>query len=202
MYLNISSKTIKIIASLGFLFTSVNAQSAFIDNGLTITDTFTDLEWLELTQTQNFSYNQVESELLAGGLFDEYRRATENELDTLFANLELTSGPVNAKHLEFINLFGETTNQDGYAESFGYGVASAGPFPSAPVYGLDFVVANGIPSYGVNTGELSHNPSINFDGFGSFLVKPIPEPAVIWLLGSGLLGLTFIRRKRFSAKAV
>jgi len=198
MYLNFSSKPIKIIASLGLIFTSGNAQSAFIDNGLTTTDSLTNLEWLDLTQTQNFTYNQIDPELLAGGLFDGYRRATEAELNTLYTNFGLVSGPVNATHLEFINLFGETSNQSGNAESFGY-AASGGTLAS--VYGLDFFFNNGAPNYSVETGGLLHNKSINFDGLGSFLVKPVPVPAAIWLFGSGLLGLIGVSGKKFSKTA-
>jgi hypothetical protein len=42
-----------------------------------------------------FSHNQVETESLADGLFEDYRRASQTELDTLFTNFGLVSGPVN-----------------------------------------------------------------------------------------------------------
>ncbi len=200
MYLNLSSKTIKIIASVVFLFISGNVQSAFIDNGLTTTDTLTNLEWLDLTETEPFSYNQIETELLAGGLFDGYRRATMAELNTMFTNFGLATGPVNVTHLNFINLFGQTGDQDGYPELFGY--AESGGNPMAYVFGLDFASIGGVPSYLVPTGELLHNKSINFDGFGSFLVvKAVPLPAGIWLFVSGILGLIGISRKRLSKTA-
>ncbi len=197
MYLNLSSKTIKIISGVLFLFISGNVQSAFIDNGLTTTDTLTNLEWLDLTETEPFSYNQIEIELQAGGLFDGYRRATMAELNTMFTNFGLFTGPVNATHLNFINLFGQTSDQNGNPESFGY--AESGGDPMAYVYGLDFILASGVPSYLVYTGELIHSKSINFDGFGSFLVvKTVPLPAGIWLFVSGILGLIGISRKRLS----
>jgi len=188
MYSIITWRAFEIIVPFfGLLLSSGGAQSAFVDSGLNTTDTSTGLVWLDLTQTENFSYDQVETELLADGLFEEYRRATELELGTLFTNFGLVSGPVNAVHSQFINLFGETTAQGDNAESFGY--ADGGDNLLVPVYGPDFLFSNGVPSYNVLMGELIHNRTINFDGFGSFLVKPVPVPAAIWFFGSGLISL-------------
>lgn len=175
---------------------SFGAQSAFIDNGFSTTDTLTGLVWLDLTETQSFSYNQVETELVAGGLFESYRRASQAELITLFTNFGLVSGPVNATQTDFISLFGETANQSGNPESFGY-ADSVGAL--AAVYGLDFSIENGAPSYIVLTGELQQNKSINFDGFGSFLVKPVPVPAAVWLFGTALIGLAGFSKRRKAA---
>ncbi len=187
--------SLKAITFTAFLILSGNAQSAFIDNGLTTTDTLTNLEWLDLTETEPFSYNQVDSELLAGGLFDGYRRATGAEISTMFANFGLASGAVNATHLAFITLFGQTSSQDNHPETFGYAKAANASL-MAPTYGLDFYYGVG-ENYELLEGGLLHNKSINFAGFGSFLVvKTVPVPAAIWLFGTGILGLIGTARKK------
>lgn len=190
MLVNTSFRNMLIACCL-IIFTLGDAQAAFVDNGLITTDTLTNLEWLDLTETENYSYDQVETELMPGGMFDEYRRATEAEISNMFANFGLASGPVNSTHLEFINLFGATSSQGDYLESFGYALSNGS---MALVYGLDFYTPG--ENYEVLTGGLMHNKGINFDGFGSFLVKAVPIPAGIWLFVSGILGLIGITRKR------
>jgi len=198
MFFSHSLKAAQAIAFITFLIISGNVNSAFIDNGLTTTDTLTTLEWLDLTETETFSYDQVDLELLTGGLFDGYRRATGAEISNMFANFGLVTGPINATHLEFISLFGQTSSQGNYAESFGY--ADSSSYSMAYVYGLDFYTPG--ENYLVYTGGLHHNKSINFDGFGSFLVvKTVPIPAAIWLFGSGIIGLIGVTRKKLSETA-
>ncbi len=174
---------------------SGNAQSAFIDNGLITLDTTTNLEWLDLTETANYSYDQVELELAPGGLFDGFRRATEDEISSMFTDFGLVSGPANATHYDFMDLFGVTSHQGNYPEIFGY--ADSAGSAMALVYGLDFYSPG--ENYLVVTGGLLHNKSINFDGFGSYLVKAVPIPAGVWLFISGILGFIGITRKRQAA---
>jgi hypothetical protein len=174
MYIKYSLKSIAFIV---FLTISGNAQSAFIDNGLTTIDTLTNLEWLDLTETEPFSYDQVEAELLIGGMFEGYRRATVDELNTMFANFGLATGIANQPHLDFIALFGQTHSQDIFPETFGYAQLpdDSESEPSlfsglALTYGLDFVGTSPPGWYKVLQGSLGHNTSTNFAGFGSFLV--------------------------------
>jgi hypothetical protein len=181
-----------LISFFVILVTSNVAHSAFIDNGLTTIDTSTSLEWLDLTETQGYSYNEVEALLLPGGVFDEYRRATETEISNMFSSFGLVSGPLNSTHNDFINLFGATTYQGNYPESFGY--ADSSGHSMALVYGLDFYTPG--ENYLVYTGGLLHNKSINFAGFGSYLVKAVPIPAGVWLFISGILGLIGFTKRR------
>lgn len=69
---------------------SANAAIVSIDSSFgadTITrDTATGLDWLDVTETLNLSYNEVTAQLGSGGAFEGYRYATEAELGTLISN--------------------------------------------------------------------------------------------------------------------
>lgn len=75
-YGKLASATIALVLS-----TSVNAGTVFNISGLE------NLEWLELTATENMSRLQVENELLSGGQLEGWRYATRNEVETLFDSL-------------------------------------------------------------------------------------------------------------------
>ena len=66
------------------LSSSVNA--AIIDLGNITRDTSTSLEWLDVTESLDLSYNQVISEMYIGGLYEGWRYATPKELDQLITN--------------------------------------------------------------------------------------------------------------------
>jgi hypothetical protein len=95
-----------------------------------------------------------------------------------------------------MNLFGATTYQGNYPETFGY--ADSTGSSAALVYGVDYA---SLGNYVVHTGGLLHNKSINFDSFGSYLVRAVPIPAGVWLFVSGMLGLIGISRKRQASTA-
>lgn len=60
------------------LSTSVNA--ALIDNGNITTDTETGLDWLDITESTNLSYNYVSSQFGVGGQFEGWRYANTNDM--------------------------------------------------------------------------------------------------------------------------
>lgn len=61
-------------------------------DGLITRDTETGLEWLDLNQTVNYSYNAMLAELGTGGKFDGFRYATVSDIDTLQQSAGLASG--------------------------------------------------------------------------------------------------------------
>jgi hypothetical protein len=62
------------------------ANSAIIDNGDYTTDSASGLDWLDVTQTINLSYDNVYSEVSIGGEYAGWRYATLNDLYTLASN--------------------------------------------------------------------------------------------------------------------
>ena len=81
-----------LLAVLPFTASAVIVQDpdfSFVDNGTytTVIDTAngTSWDWLDVTETANWTYSAVEAELGAGGLFDGWRYATRSELGDLWA---------------------------------------------------------------------------------------------------------------------
>lgn len=62
------------------------AQASIVDHGDYLTDTVSGLDWLDVTQSVNFSYNQVSAQLGSGGAFDGWRFATGMEFNGLVSN--------------------------------------------------------------------------------------------------------------------
>ena len=68
-------------ASLCIFIPTTNAT--IVDNGIYTTDTNTGLDWLDVTETVNLSYNYVTSQLGTGGAYEGWRYATGNEFNQL-----------------------------------------------------------------------------------------------------------------------
>ncbi len=69
------------IILLTFIF-SFPLYAEIIDNGRFTTDTDTGLDWLDVTETVNMSYNDVIKEMGIGGKFEGFRYATAEEFNT------------------------------------------------------------------------------------------------------------------------
>lgn len=213
-------ESLKVLVASVCLMLLSGAQAAIVDNGMTTLDTTTGLEWLDLTETVDYSFNGVDSELDAGGLFSEYRKARQNEVLELFYNMNLypntdefddpalTRSPPNDDHRRFIELFGTTIHNPGYGQqSFGY---AADEQDFGVIMGLNainwktdrraYVLERGYSGW-------THSQNHNFEGFGTYLVRqdravPVPEidaraaPATLGLL-IGVMLVVAERRKRW-----
>jgi hypothetical protein len=195
-------------------------------DGLITFDSTTRLRWLDLTESQLYdpdaggsqgSYDLVSSELGPGGLFDGFRFATIDEVNSLFSNAGLPTVPAGfpsqpddnplgniagetSSNLTtaFIQLLGQTdclAPCSGAAGSFGLigdPLASSGNVYVAGAWhyeGPD--PARDLLAYGATS---QHSAG----GFGSFLVSDrptgVPEPSTLSLFGASLLGFWFTRR--------
>lgn len=98
---------------LGFV---CSANAAFIDNRTYTTDTSSGLDWLDLTETINVSYDTVSSQLGIGGLYNGWRYATGVEFNTLISNWTGTT----VTSLTAINYFSEGSDSiDGLVQLLG-----------------------------------------------------------------------------------
>jgi len=61
-------------------------------DGLLTLDTATGLQWLDVTVTQGLSWNAVTSQLGAGGRFTGFRRPSDDELATFWADAGIVAG--------------------------------------------------------------------------------------------------------------
>ena len=119
------------------------SHAALVDNGTYTTDTVTNLDWLDLTETNYFPYGVVSSQLGSGGLWDGWRYATNAEATNLFQTLGFTIAGTNGAPIGsapagfssalslFVNLFGNTLGEaDNVGTYFGaFGVTAQGTDP-------------------------------------------------------------------------
>ena len=65
--------------TMGLLISASLSRAAFIDGEVFTTDTATGLDWLDVTETQGYSYNATLEAISAGGNLVGWRFATINE---------------------------------------------------------------------------------------------------------------------------
>lgn len=219
---------IRIAITSVLLFSMGNAQATLviadwktIGDELITRNTDTDLEWLDLTLTDNQSYNTVLQRLIAD--LTGWRVGTAEEVEALFFNLGLpledSFGPnpsVAAAVREMTHLLGNTfsdyfTNPtDGQATGI-FGFVDFSIFDGFHLQKGAFIDEAGVfssvnPPYDGQRGDVllytanrdGHgNDNLRFRHMGTFLARSasaIPEPASIFLIVIGILGLIAVRR--------
>jgi hypothetical protein len=130
---------------------SANATAALISIGTSfgpdtaILDTTTQQQWLDLSVSRPFSYNQlINTELNAGGQFEGYRLASVSEISEFISNsgvLSLSGTPAFEGYNSFRNMIGGVTfdfSGDGCQLAF-LGVPSGmDMFGDAPTGGYEY----------------------------------------------------------------
>ncbi len=191
-------------------FVFVSADAALIDNGTYTTETASGLDWLDLSLTTGMS---MEDALAANS---QWRYATNSEVENIFGQLfdgyfnteaggwSLSSNGAYADQLtdvtNFENLFGATQiffsfpltqrfvfglyeDEAGVIRVMGTQFSTQPGFTQTVVEGMDF------------TQVLDTTTAVT--GRGTFLVRSsvVPIPAAIWLFGSALGLVGFLRRR-------
>lgn len=210
----------RILAVLFTALLSTNSIAAIIstdlyalgDNLLT-QDSRSGLEWLDLTETNNMTFNEVSSELGTGGMFEGWRYATNEEVVSLWNNFDHGVDLSENNHtlsLEYYydrgivaasNYLGNIYHE--YDPNIRYGVTgltvnattssshtSLGGFISGPLTHSTHYRSH---YYTVYRGE-NINDDMSHVHTGSYLVREfapgiVPVPAAVWLFISGLIGL-------------
>lgn len=174
-------------------------------DGLLTFDDQSGLEWLDLTETQGSSFNEVQSLVLPGGAYEGFRVVTPEEAGGLLSSFGVAAPtvelvwfdiPLDAGN-QFINLLGVTASRSLWD-------ASIGTFDPG-------LTPNSLSSYRIQVGEdfvgsgdfarvrLEGEGADSTGGFGTYLVReaaPIPEPnaAVLFGVGAVVVGVALRRR--------
>lgn len=172
-------------------------------------DTSSGLDWLDLTETNGISYDDILPQLDSGGQFDGWRYATNDEVVALWSNfgINLSSSPAplqtNGLNADMVNVVAIIGNiyPEWHPTDYPYGavgytgdlhtngtIYTMGSYYSSDINRTTYWTAG-------STSTQSYDQSINL---GSYLVQTssVPIPSTVWLFGSGLIGLIGLARRR------
>jgi hypothetical protein len=209
---NYISSLFKVVFSAIFgacLFIS-SANAILIDNGTITLDSDTGIEWLDLTESINRSYDDVAGQFGTGGDFAGWRHANFTEVSTLFANggfaAPYFANGISFELFEMLSLLGATRIEEigdsivadagGMFDDTGIGtdpirqgfaLFSATSVPSNTLFSFEFaeITPDGAPS---NFSDPNVGHWLVRDG-----VLSIPEPGMAVLFGGAALLL--LRRR-------
>ena len=191
------------------LSTSVNAAIISTDwkasgDNLITHDTVSGLNWLDLTEANNLSYDAVVAQLGAGEMYDGFRVATSAEVVKLWANfgVNLSAGAPTALYTNdpavayAASILGDTWHEEPearYTGGLGY-TSDAHNVIYQSVMGAS--TSMNVTNYWVDEYR-GFNSDVVLVNMATYLVAAVPVPAAVWLFGSGLIGLVgFARRKK------
>lgn len=197
---------------------NVNAALVSVDwkttgDNLITTDTVSGLDWLDLTETNDMSYNYVSGQLGSGGQFEGFRYATPAEVVDLWANwsidLSTIQSPIVGADPAVItatSYLGNITCVTSCSPST-YGVLG---MSEEPDWGDWFILLGAYHNNGTELTQTDYISTIDnvFPGLtwhhtdaGSYLVRAsvVPIPSAVWLFGSGLIGLIGVARRKADA---
>ncbi|MDH5571631.1 MAG: hypothetical protein OEY89_07690 [Gammaproteobacteria bacterium] len=168
-------------------------------------DSATGLEWLDITLTANLSYNEVTAELGAGGAYEGFEFASQQQVLSLFFAAGLPEEIPNVPEFlgggpeiqSLLNLWGVTWDlgtgdRTEFLTSNTNGLVS-GEHWAGRMFWLE------VGDTGVTSEYMARSDDYKNLTIGSALVRtasPVPVPAALWLFASGLLGLVGITRHR------
>ena len=179
----------------------INADWKAAGDGLAILDTASNMEWLDLTETADLTVDYVSGQFGPGGEFEGWRFATYSEGQQLL----VSAGVVYPAEWHVDNYVPVSNLLDIWGDlRHGYPRMSRGSDFAFDYNPNDWVAGQlgiGGPTYhpGEGWGWAQGHWNIDHDYHdptaGCALVREVPEPATVALLGLGLFGV-FMRRRR------
>jgi len=194
----------KVVLGTVTLVLSTNINAALIDNGVFTTDTETGLDWLDLTESTELSFEYVSTQFEVGGQFEGWTYASTNQVEGLFnsaggASHIMQTSLNREPALLLMGLWG-TIYQD--LEVTAAEFITGTSFDDGRVW--RGVVAHDNNGADADLGFMSAEYQITEEtlvyqdtGHALVRVSAVPVPAAIWLFSSGLISLiVFTKRKK------
>ena len=172
---------------------SVTASATVVDNGDFTTDLDNGLDWLDLSFTNNLSYDYVASQTGVGGQFEGWSLATASQIFQFFDSAGGDGSYGDNNNQIVTNTLYPLWGQMPYS-----GSSSWFHFQDVtPGFGTSGMVISSTSSVTVYNDNFSSPDSAYFN-IGTALVRTsvVPVPAAVCLFGSALAGLGWMRRKR------
>ncbi|MDH5765679.1 MAG: VPLPA-CTERM sorting domain-containing protein [Gammaproteobacteria bacterium] len=195
---------------LFFFLLSGTVHAALLDvdwqtsgDNLLLHDTSTNLQWLDLSVTLNQSYNEVTAQLGTGGAYDGFRFATRDEVLHLWSEANITDTNFTWVENGEWSIVKDLADRLGTSVLFdpaGIGTHALGMVEGgAPLASNERWVMELSYHYdGVRVRTSSDYYILGTDfaseHYSSFLVRPVPLPAALWLFISGLIGLYSVKK--------
>jgi hypothetical protein len=198
-----------VIGALGLLLAVSPASAALIEvdlftqgDKLLTLDTSTGLEWLDLTATEDESYNSIIGGF--GGFItsEGFRYATEAEIAALWGQagiVDLTGAlvAVNRTGVELLLLLMGCTGNCGTGFDLYNGISAKSVIPGTHALSHIQLDDDGVTARAFLDPGSNFSDSDTSSEIGSYLVRTsvIPEPCTALLLGVRLLGLAIQQRR-------
>lgn len=170
-----------------------DSNAALVDLGSDTLDTATNLLWLDVSLTDGMS------PLAALTTYSDYRWATDDEVYALFLDGGMTAvDSVNrsadyADALNLVTLLGAT-----FTSTTQLGVQGWALYSDTPTMFIEPAVVSvtSIAQGRAYAGGAIVGPEFQINDVGVFLVRSVPEPGSLALVGGALTGLGFLSARR------
>lgn len=191
------------------------AHAVLLDFATITQDTDTSLEWLDLSESLNRSFNDVSAEFGPGGDFEGFRYATELDLFQFWTNAGIPTITITAGGATALNFAPISALQAlvGITQVTGAGTENTfGTQATVVAPGFHFVARLAVaPALGLGQADLRHS-LVSTDSSGSpvsgnwlvrdaILSPSVPEPTSGVLVGLALAAMALRRRRESSSGA-